>query len=597
VETWLARRNDMFSTLFYRANWHFIDTSQNYFAQYTGASPLLHTWSLAIEEQFYLLWPLIFLVLVWATRARRQQMVAILVVAAVASALRMHALYVSEGISRAYYGTDGRAQELLIGAALATLPMWSTERVRPSRSTEYFGGVVAIVGGGFVVLLSDRSSFYYRGGALFFAVVVALIIWAVEVAPAGPLARAVSVRPLPWIGRISYGLYLWHWFVLMVVLRVQRSHPAATWPPLPWILTFGAAIASYYLVELPIRQGRVAWVKRSPLRLVVTAGAAVGFTAFVVSQATTVGEFVPRRVVAESGPTTSVTPSASQAAAPSTSVDDQHLDVDLASALADTSDLECPKTAPDVTFDWCVRNVGSADRPVLATIGDSMARALRPGLESEGAKRGFTFVQSAWGGCTISGTALAQYEPATLTPYDLTCRDEALATVEAMIDSNHPDVLIMTEHGSAISEMRVDDRWVLAPSNEHDQLLLDAYISVFGQLLGRVDQIVLVETNQDGLLVGCATSDSDNDPDCVSPPATVEAIDRFNRVLHKVADRFPGRVSVVSVADLVCPGGTCVPIRDGMLVRYDGQHYTSTFSRWLAPQLLERVDAATGVTF
>ena len=81
---------------------------------------------------------------------------------------------------------------------------------------------------------------------------------------------------------------------------------------------------------------------------------------------------------------------------------------------------------------------------------------------------------------------------------------------------------------------------------------------------------------------------------CFSP-ATTEAIERYNRVLHVVAEQFPGRVFVVSVADLVCPGETCAPIRDGMLIRYDGQHHTSTFSQWLGPQFVDRIDEATGI--
>ena len=89
--------------------------------------------------------------------------------------------------------------------------------------------------------------------------------------------------------------------------------------------------------------------------------------------------------------------------------------------------------------------------------------------------------------------------------------------------------------------------------------------------------------------MACAEPGSAHDGECVQPSTATEAIVRFNRVLHTVAQHFPGRVSVISIADLVCPDGTCVPIRDGMLIRYDGQHYTSASSRWLGPQLLTRV--------
>ena len=133
------------------------------------------------------------------------------------------------------------------------------------------------------------------------------------------------------------------------------------------------------------------------------------------------------------------------------------------------------------------------------------------------------------------------------------------------------------------------------PSQLNDQALVDGYVAVLGRFLERVGHIVLIDTNQDGLPIGCVRQTLRGE--CAQLQPNVEAIDRFNGVLHTVAQRFPGRVSVISLADLVCPGGTCLPIRDGMLIRYDGQHYTATFSRWLGPQLMDRIDQAAGVGF
>ena len=563
IETWTARRQDLLWTLFYGANWHFIETSQDYFARYTGASPLLHAWSLAIEEQFYFLWPLIFLVTLRVLRFRRWLMAALFVAAAVASALWMAALYDSAGFSRAYHGTDSRIQQLLIGAALAVVPIWATRRVRPSPWLWWLGPVVALAVAGSMLGLDDRAAFYYRGGAFLFSLIVAGVIWAVEVAPSHWIARALSVRPLRWVGRISYGLYLWHWFVLVAIWDGASSGRLGNaWRVKGLSLTFAAAALSYYLVERPVREGRVAWLRRSPTRLAMVASVVVIVVTVAALRATSV---------------------------PATLAPDQHLDVDLSVALKDYSDSDCPISAEGDAFSWCVRHEGSIDRPIIATIGDSMARALDPGLEAEAVRRDFTYIQAAWGGCPVSGIGTPQFAPPSMTPDDVECLDKSISTVQSMIDTARPTILVMTEHGSAVSSLLVDDRFVAPLSAEHDQTLIDAYDAVFERFLGSVERIVLIETNHDGLPVGCSGVASTNKASCSQPLATVDAIDRFNLVLDTVAKHFPGRVSVISLADIVCPGGYCVPVRDGMLIRYDGQHYTATFSRWLAPQLVDRI--------
>jgi peptidoglycan/LPS O-acetylase OafA/YrhL len=604
VETWMARRRDLLWTLFYGANWHFIDTSQDYFAKYTGASPLLHTWSLAIEEQFYFLWPIAFFALSRVLRSRRWPMFAVCVTAAGLSAVRMATLYDSSGLSRAYYGTDSRIQALLVGVALALLPIWAKQRLQPLAG--WIGALLVAAVAVFFVVLDDRAVLYYRGGAFLLALVVAGLIWAVEVAPRGLVGRALSARPLAWIGRISYGLYLWHWFVVIVALHLASSNDTSVSSPVVQLsLTFAAATVSYYIVERPIREGRTPWMRRSPVRLAVVAPVVIALVAFVAIRTTTpdsaqLASAQPTPISSESSPSgagTSQTKTATPAPIPIAAVD-QHLDVSLESALADHSDKECPKTSNDVyKLDWCIFHQGPSDGPVLATIGDSMARAFKPGLEAEGARRGFTYAQAAWGGCTISGTAVAQVDPTTISLFDQDCRDNAVSAVEAMMDAAHPSVLIMTEHGAAISRLQVNGRWVAALTPEHDRALIDGYETTFGRLLSRVDHIVVIETNQDGLPIGCVEQTSAPGARCSQSPSNVEAIERFNGVLHTVAERFPGQVSVISISDLVCPNATCLPIRDGMLIRYDGQHYTATFSRWLVPRLLDRITAASGVRF
>ena len=229
IVTFPSRRADMLSTIFYVANWHFIAVQQSYFALFTaGVSPLEHMWSLAIEEQFYLLWPLALAALMVILRRKRRPLLGLVLAVSVASAALMALLYQPADPTRAYVGTDTRAFELLIGAALAIVivsrPALAT-RAAASRAARWmWPGLIALVLIAFVEL-NDQSSLYFRGGALAFSVVVAVGLGLLEVRPQSLPARALSVGPMRWLGTVSYSLYLWHWPII-----VWTSERALTWP-------------------------------------------------------------------------------------------------------------------------------------------------------------------------------------------------------------------------------------------------------------------------------------------------------------------------------------------------------------------------------
>jgi len=167
--------------------------------------------------------------------------------------------------SRAYYGSDSRAHELLAGALLAL-----AVRLRPAfwKARPILIEAMALISGLFVLVafvrLQDTSPIYYRGGAPFFAAMVAALIWAVEAEPAGLVAKVLSVSPVRWVGQISYGLYLWHWPVIVLtpnLASVTRVELLGGSPLIMNALRIGAAFTlatlSYYVVERPVRQGVV----------------------------------------------------------------------------------------------------------------------------------------------------------------------------------------------------------------------------------------------------------------------------------------------------------------------------------------------------
>jgi peptidoglycan/LPS O-acetylase OafA/YrhL len=305
---------DGISTLFYYANWHLIFTNQSYFAQFELPSTLRHTWSLAIEEQFYLVWPLLILGGLGLGRrrsARRRGAHATTttgwlsrpgafwctVALAMASAVEMIVLYEhSHGadVSRVYYGTDTRAFELLIGAALALVVTGRPDHSPAVRRRLQVSAVLAaaVLGVLWVTAgndLSDPSPWMFRGGLVLAGLLAAGVIAGVAQPDPGGFGRLLSVRPLRWVGGVSYGLYLWHWPVYVLMTDVTTGLSGAALLAARLAATLAAAAASFYLLERPFRRHR--WGGWSFLGTMVV-GAVVTVTALLFSTATTAAPVV-----------------------------------------------------------------------------------------------------------------------------------------------------------------------------------------------------------------------------------------------------------------------------------------------------------------
>ena len=254
-------RDDVLSAVGYIMNWHLIFQGQSYF-QSLGRAPLLqHLWSLSVEEQFYLLWPLLLTGGLALWRGKPERLALAIVGLAGVSVLLMALLYSPGGDpSRVYYGTDTHASGLLIGAALAVMwPPW-----RLTKKTGAGAPLTLEVAGlvGLAVLLwcfldvSEFDAGLYRGGYPAIALVTALVI-AVVVHPAVRVSSGLlGVRPLLWIGERSYGIYLWHWPVYLVT-RPGLDVPLSGMPLLVLRVTITLTLAtlSYRFVEEPIRSG------------------------------------------------------------------------------------------------------------------------------------------------------------------------------------------------------------------------------------------------------------------------------------------------------------------------------------------------------
>ncbi len=246
-------RSDVASSLFYYMNWHLIAANHSYFNVMGNPSLLGHVWSLAVEEQFYIVWPLILVPCLVLVGRRRLPMLVIAGIAA--SATLMWVLYnPGSDPSRVYYGTDTRAFLLLMGILLALV--WPyIERLRDAVPLLELFGVAALVGT--VLLFRNMQDFnptFYRGGDLAASFCFVVLIAAVA-HPRTGIGRALGVAPLRWVGERSYGIYLWHLPIILLVAGANvRSSPGVVIAEAAVVIA--AAALSFRYVEEPIRRGR-----------------------------------------------------------------------------------------------------------------------------------------------------------------------------------------------------------------------------------------------------------------------------------------------------------------------------------------------------
>jgi peptidoglycan/LPS O-acetylase OafA/YrhL len=541
------RREDIIWTLFYGANWHFIATGQDYFAQFTSASPLLHTWSLAIEEQFYIAWPLIVAAALWLGRRRPAVVAAVCLVGIAVSVAVMALLYDPGDPSRAYYGTDARMHELLVGALLGVLldaysgspVIRMARRVAPAMAMT--AGLALLLT---FTLLSDSDLIYYRGLSLGVAVAAAALIFGVETAPAGLPARLLSLAPAAWVGRISYGLYLWHWPVILAVTTAWgpfRLIPQSLGTNLERVaLTFAVATCSFYLLEQPIRRGRMPVLGPSLRRFAVaTLVAIVAVSANAYWQT-----------------------------------------IDASPALG-RHDIDCPN------FTSCVRHHGRLTDPVVAVIGDSIARSMDPALMDLAGAHGWTYVLDGSSGCRL--THLQSAKEGVIRPIDQGCYQNGSAASQRLLDTWHPKLVIVIDR-SERADVLLDGRTIAGGTAEHHAIVLAGLLDWARLVTAGGGKLVFLELPAE-LPVTCLTTAKLEAAECRIPMASDQSANEVISIYREVAAAVPG-ASSVSLADEICPNGFCAPLVNGLMLRYDGVHFSLPGAERLAPTLYRRIQEA-----
>jgi peptidoglycan/LPS O-acetylase OafA/YrhL len=526
-------RGDMLSTLFYGANWRFINSGQSYFSLFSEASPLRHAWSLAIEEQFYLVWPLITFLCLRLARGRHVLLGAVCVGGTIASAVTMARLYDSADPSRAYYGTDGRAQLLLIGALLAIVLV----RRRPQRTSAVaMTHALGLVGAVYIMWafsnVGDTDEWMYRGGYVLFAIAVAALIASVVQPQHTPWQRVLSLAPIVWLGRISYGIYLWHWPVIVILSPDRTGLDGAALTLVRVAVTLGLSTASYYLVELPVRERRF-FRRRLALALSPVAFVASGLVIIMG----TLGA-APLPAYYRSDPTRVV---------------------NRGSTASNTG-----PAAP-------VRP------PRLLLVGDSIATSLYPGFEEVASRAGIEVSAAAFPGCgMIRGLpALANGSP--INGYGDACQQEMPKLQEEMLAQVQPDLVVWLSNWE-ITDHIVDGNWLRLGTPDGDAGIANLLSETADRLRSTGARLVI-------LLPAAPT------PGGYSPSysywARLQRMPVLHQLLQAQATRRPDLTNIVDLMPIVCPAGPPCPVMvNGIRLRPDGSHFEMDGARYVSEQIV-----------
>ena len=298
-----ALRDDAVAAFFWIANWAFVAQKTDYFSQGAAPSPLQHTWSLGVEEQYYLIWPLLLIAVAAVFRGRARLAVFVLATAGVLASAAAAILFTSEAtLNRIYFGTDTRAQALLVGAAAAALLVrdWSTLTIggTPIRTRwgRWVARILPVIGLAVLaaaVHYASGAASEFRGGLLIIVAMAAVLVVApVALEQGGPVARVLAWRPLVWLGAISYGVYLWHWPIFLALNGERTGWSGWSLFALRCAVTIAVAAASWWLLEQPIRRWRPVTVPLLPLAG-ATAATAAAVTMLVLPVGTKPGDGLP----------------------------------------------------------------------------------------------------------------------------------------------------------------------------------------------------------------------------------------------------------------------------------------------------------------
>jgi peptidoglycan/LPS O-acetylase OafA/YrhL len=536
-------------------NVEFARGALNYFG--SGDDPFLHTWSLAVEEQFYLVWPLLLVVLVpillrddaapHALRRTAAKCVAIIGLASLAASM----LLTVRAQPWAFFGMPTRIWEFALGGLLS---LALVDRIEPSPRAATLLQAFGLAAVGVAVASYDRATPYPGAAALLPALGACALLVGGAQAPDSAISRALSIEPLRWLGRVSYAWYLWHW--PLVGLGEVLDPAIGAGGRLLWAaFALVPAWLTYRLVERPARGGALS---RIPDRWIAPGTLVASVVAALVAH-------VAMRGAEHRIETT-----------------DQRT---FAAARGDRMTHGCWASTVEDARTPCVLGDSTAST-VIALLGDSHAEHWLGGLDRAGRERGWRIDAMVKGGCPVAD--MTELGSERFTRYYRECaryREAMLRRIIAM----RPAAVVLSSWDHYIPPDGGAEDWQVSPAMwEHGLHRTYARLTAAG-----IHTIVLRDVPRTGFDVpACLSRRAARLPfagDC-----TYERTTSVSRIAIAAQDRASRGLPVVLVDmnDQICDAPRCGVMRNGAIVFTDDNHLTATFSRTVAPVLGRRIAAA-----
>ncbi len=562
----VSLKRDVMGAVFQVFNWVKLASGESY-ADLTAAQagikkPLDHYWSLAIEEQFYWLWPVAFIGLLALARRRRVTPFALVAVLTGLSAIAAPVIAQVWGPDAAYWATPARICEILAGALIAC---WLQGRSVPGRVGALAPISLAVLAVA-CVLFPDGHGPAYQGALPLVAAVSAALILGLQAQ--GPVRRLLSLPPFVGLGRISYGVYLYHWPVFVLIDRKGWALPVGASLAVKCAITLAVALASYYLVERPIRTAT--WMP--PRRTLV---AAVG--------GTLVAAMVAVIIVPTPTKYYGVDAAAAEVAAIDTGSVEPLVPVATATTLRPTTTAPAaPSSVPSIslaatTVPEPTTTVALVPaRPVrILVVGDSTAEATGAGLVAWAAAHPqlAQVTVNAGPGC---GLVLGGYLELTTGERDVDaeCGPYVTEIVPEDVTDLHPDVVVVLTTVWDIQDRRLTkDGPLLPPTDMRVEVAMENSLGAF------TDNLLALGVPRVIWLKGPIPLPSlGTGPDQQAQPER-------HAVLHRVIDGVAASRPAVRVIDLAAWLET-QPVGTDRAARVDGVHWTNDASLLISEQFL-----------